>query len=113
MRVERDRGPPFSEPTPGDQVGRRNHAIGLDEGLGNFVPLDLKPKSFQERSDDFRGATAISGGIVRWNLDDLGKKARLRFGMLAHEVAYRTLDWRHRVSAVESRAAKPATRIPS
>ena len=112
MGVERDRGA-LPEPAPGDQVGRRNHAVGLDEGLGNLVPLDLKTKSFQECRDDFRGAAAVSGRIVRRNLDDFGEETRLCFGMLAHEVAYRALDWRHRISPVECQASKPSTRIPS
>jgi hypothetical protein len=112
MGVERDRRA-LPEPAPGHQVGRRNHAVGLDEALGNLVPLDLKIKSFQECGDNFGGTAAISGRIVRRNFDDLGKKARLRFGMLTHEVAYRALDWRHRVSPVEPQASKPSTRIPS
>ena len=77
------------------------------------MPLDLKTKSFQECGDDFRGAVAISGRIVRRNFHDLGEEARLGFGMLAHEVADRALDWRHRVSPVERQASKPSTRIPS
>src|SRR5271163_783966 len=112
MRVERDRRA-LPEPAPGDQVGRRNHAVGLDEPLGNFVPLDLKTKSFQKRGDNFGGTATISGRIVRGRLHDLGKEARLRFGMLAHEVAYRALDWRHRVSPTEAQPSKPSTRIPS
>src|SRR5277367_2726160 len=112
MGVERDRRAP-PEPAPDDQVGRRNHAVGLDKGLGNLVPLDLKTQSFEECGDDFRGAAAITGRIVGRNLDDLGEKTRLRFGMLAHEVAYRGLDWRHRVSPNQSQASKPSTRIPS
>jgi hypothetical protein len=91
MRVERDHRA-LPEPTPGDQIGRRNHAVGLDEALRNLVPLDLKPKSFQECGDDFRGAPAITRRIIRRNLDDLAKEARLRFGVLAHEVVDRALD---------------------
>jgi len=97
MGVERDRGA-LPEPAPDDQVGRRNHSVRLDQRLGNLVPLDLKTKSFQECRDDFRGAAAVSGRIVRRNLDDFGEETRLCFGMLAHEVAYRALDWRHRIS---------------
>ena len=78
------------------------------------MPLDLKAKSFQERGDDFCGAAAIPGRIVRRNLHDLGEEARLSFGMLTHEVMDRTFDWRHRIvpfSAGED--SKPSTRIPS
>ena len=64
MGVKRDRRTTLPEPSPHDQVGRRNHAVGLDERLRNLVPLDLKTKSFQERGDDFGGAAAISGRIV-------------------------------------------------
>ena len=112
MGVERDRRA-LPKLAPGDQVGRRNHAVGLDEGLGNLVPLDLKTKPFQERGDDFRGAAAITGRIVRRNFHDFGEEARLRFGMLAHKVVDRALDWRHRVSPVQCQASKPSTRIPS
>jgi hypothetical protein len=112
MRVERDRGP-LPESAPDDQIGRRDHAVGFDEGLGNLVPLDPKTKSFQECSDDFRGAAAISWRIVGRNLDDLGKEARLRFGMFAHEVAYCALDRRHCVSPNQIQASNPSTRIPS
>ncbi len=113
MRVERDRRAPLPETAPDDQVGRRNHAIGLDEVLRDLAPLDLKAKSLQECGDDFRGAAAISGRIVRRNFHDLGEEARLRLGMFAHEVADRALDWRHRVPPVEPQASKPSTRIPS
>ena len=77
------------------------------------MPLDLKAEAFQERGDDFCGAVAIAGRIVGRNLDDLGEEARLRFGMLAHEVVDRALDRRHRVSPIERQASKPSTRIPS
>ena len=113
MRVERDRRAALPEPAPDDQIGRRNHAVGLDEALRNLVPLDLKPKSFQELGDDFRGAVAISGRIVGRNLDDLGEEARLRFGMLAHEVMDRALDRRHRISphrTVRRRTPRRASR---
>src|ERR1700733_9842539 len=100
MGVERNRRA-LPELAPDDQVGRRNHVVRLDERLGNLVPLDLKTKAFQECGDDFRGAVAISRRIVRRNFHDLGEKTRLRFRMLAHEVAYRALNWRHRVSPVE------------
>ena len=106
MGVERDRRA-LPVPAPDDQVGRRNHAVGLDERLGNLVPLDLKTKSFQEGGDDFRGAAAISGRIVRGRLDDLGQEARLRFGMLTHEIANCGLDWRHRVSPLNIRRRSP------
>ena len=95
-------------------AGGRLFIVGLDESLGDLVPLDLKTKSFQERSDDFCGAVTVSRRIVRRNFHDLGKKARLRFGVLADEVAYRALDWRHCVfPPVEYQASKPSTRIPS
>jgi hypothetical protein len=77
MRVERDRRA-GTEPAPGHQVGRRNHAVGLYEALRNLVPLNLKAKSFQECGDDFCGAPAITRRIIRRNLDDLGEEARLR-----------------------------------
>ena len=80
MRIERDRRAPLPETAPHDQVGRRDHAVGLDEVLGNLEPLDLKAKSFQERGDDFCGAVAIPGRIVRRNLHDLGQEAGLGFG---------------------------------
>src|ERR1700722_4878837 len=103
MRVERDRWTPLPEPAPDDQVGRRNHAVGLDESLRNLVPLNLETQSFQERGDDFCGAAAITRGIVRRNFHDLGEKTRLRFGMLTHEIANCGLDWRHRVSPLNIR----------
>ena len=114
MRVERDRWTPLPEPAPDDQVGRRNHAVGLDEGLRNLVPLDLKTQSFQERGDDFCGAAAITRGIVRRNFHDLGEEARLSLGALAHEIANCGLDLGHRAASFSAgEVSKPSTRIPS
>ena len=114
MGVERDRAPALPEPAPRDQVGRRDHAVGLDEVFRNLVPLDLEAKPFQQRGDDFGRAVAIAGRIVRRNLHDLGEEARLRLGVLAHEVMDRALDRRHRIAPFSNgKVSKSSTRIPS
>ena len=113
MRVERDRRT-LPEPAPDDQVGRRNHAVGLDERLRNLVPLDLKSQSFQERGDSLRGTAAIAGRVVRRNLHDFGEEARLSLSLLAHEIMDRAFDLRHRAASFSAgEVSKPSTRIPS
>ena len=85
MGVEGDRRAALPEAAPDDQIGRRDHAIGFDQAIGNLVPLDREPETLEEPGDRGGGKVAVAGRIVGRNLYDLGQEARLRVGMRLNE----------------------------
>ncbi len=114
MGIERDCRAALPEPAPDDQIGRRNHPVGLDQVIRNLVPLDGKPQSFQKPGDGGGGGIAIPRRIVGRNLDDLGEEARFRFGLRLNERMDCTFDRRHRNSPQSTgQASNPSTLSPS
>ena len=77
MGVERDRRPALPEGLARDQVGRADHAVGLDQRVGNLVPLDDEAEPFEELCHRLGRWVAVARRIVGRDLDDLGKEAGL------------------------------------
>ena len=114
MGVEGDRRAALPETAPDDQIGRRDHAIGFDQIVGNLVPLDREPETLEEPGDRGGGKVAVSGRIVGRNFHDLGEEARLRVGMRLNEGMDRAFDRRHLVPPKSTRqASNPSTLSPS
>ena len=107
MRVERDRRATLPEPAPHDQIGRRDHAVGLDERFRNLVPLDREAEAFEELGDRLGGAGAIARRIVGRDLDDLGEEARLGLRVASADESH---GWRLR-SDCHRRCVSPSMQL--
>ena len=75
--VERDRRTALPEGPAHDQVGRADHAVGLDQRIGDLMPLDDKSEPFEELCDRLGRRVAVARRVVRRDLDDLGEEAGL------------------------------------
>jgi len=77
MSVERDRRPGPEFPRD-DQIGRRNHAVAFDQGVGNLVALDGEAETLEQLGDSLRRRRTIARRVVGGRSPLRGAQAKER-----------------------------------